>query len=316
MGFESLLGNARLKENLAAGAGQGKSSHCYLISGPAGSGKKTLARLLAAAIQCKEPQKPCLTCAHCRKVMANTHPDVITVTDPKHTKILVEQVRQIREDLFIRPNEGDKKIYIFAQDIRDEGWNALLKVLEEPPSHGVFLLLTEHPEQILTTVRSRSTELRMQALPEDILRQALRREFPEADSQTLEAAIFRSGGYLGQAKKYLSDGTGLSQQTLDFCQSFTAADPLQLQQVTVPMEKWKRDKLIPELTVWLEMVQQALLYRSGVQAVLPLAREMALARQPEELLEAAKHLRKSIDYAQANVNCATVMCHLFWALRS
>ena len=315
MGFESLLGNARLKENLAATAEQGKTTHCYLISGPAGSGKKTLARLLAAAIVCKEPKKPCLTCAHCRKVMANTHPDVITVTDPKHTKILVDQVRSIREDMFIRPNEADKKIYIFAQDIRDEGWNALLKVLEEPPSHGVFLLLTEHPEQILTTVRSRSTELRMQALPEEILRQALRREFPETDPQTLDAAIFRSGGYLGQAKQYLAGDAGISQQTLDFCRSLAAGDPLALQQVTVPMERWKRDRVVAELTLWLEMVQQALLYRSGIQSVLPLARELALARQPEELLEAAKQLRKNIEYAQANVNCANVMWQLYWALR-
>lgn len=314
MGFDSLLGNARLKENLAAGAGKGKTSHCYLISGPAGSGKKTLARLLAAAILCKEPNKPCLSCSHCRKVMANTHPDFITVTDPKHTKILVDQVRKIREDMFIRPNEGDKKIYLFAQDIRDEGLNALLKVLEEPPSYGVFMLLTEHPEQLLSTVRSRSTELRLQALPEGTLRQALSREFPDADAQTLDAAIFRSGGYLGQAKNYLSGGTGLSPQTLSFCKSFAAGDSLSLLQVTVPMEKWKRDKVIGELTLWLELVQQALLCRSGIEAVLPLAREMALSRQPEELLAAARQLRKSIDYAQANVNCATVMWQLYWSL--
>ncbi|MBO5316848.1 MAG: DNA polymerase III subunit [Oscillospiraceae bacterium] len=315
MGFDSLLGNPRLKENLAAGAGRGKTSHCYLISGPAGSGKKTLARLLAAAILCEGENKPCLSCSHCRKVMADTHPDFITVTDPKHTKILVEQVRRIREDVFIRPNEGSKKIYLFAQDIRDEGLNALLKVLEEPPSYGVFMLLTEHPEQILTTVRSRSTELRLQALPEDTLRQALSRDFPDADPQTLNAAIFRSGGYLGQAKAYLSGGTGLSPETVAFCKSFASGDSLELLQVTVPMEKWKRDKVSTELGVWLELVQQALLYRSGVTAVLPLAREMALARRPEELLDAAKLLRKSIHYALSNVNCATVMWHLYWALK-
>ena len=315
MGFESLLGNARLKENLAAGAGKGKTSHSYLISGPAGSGKKTLARLLAAAILCKGADKPCLSCSHCRKVMADTHPDLITVTDPKHTKILVDQVRQVREDMFIRPNEADKKIYLFAQDIRDEGLNALLKVLEEPPPYGVFMLLTEHPEQILTTVRSRSTELRLQALPEDTLRQALHREFPDADPQTVEAAVFRSGGYLGQAKSFLSEGAGLSAETEAFCKSIAAKDSLALLQVTVPMEKWKRERVCSELGLWLELVQQALLYRSGVGSVLPLAREMALARRPEELLTAAQTLRKSITYAQANVNCATVMWHLYWALQ-
>ena len=105
MGFDALLGNRRLKDNLRASVGRGHASHFYLISGPMGSGKKTLARLLAAALLCKGAEKPCLQCSACRKVMADTHPDFITVTDPEHKNIPVKMIRQVREEMFILPNE-------------------------------------------------------------------------------------------------------------------------------------------------------------------------------------------------------------------
>ena len=157
MGFEKLLGNARLKENLTASILRNRISHFYLISGPVGSGKKTLAKLLTAAILCGGAGKPCNNCTPCRKVFAGTHPDVITVTDPEHKNVAVKIVRQIRDDMFIRPNEAEKKIYIFPQDLGIEGQNALLKILEEPPSYGVFILLSNNPEMLLPTVRSRAT---------------------------------------------------------------------------------------------------------------------------------------------------------------
>ena len=156
MGFEALLGNRQLKDNLISSLRRGRASHFYLISGPAGSGKHTLARLLAAALQCEDPQAPCGVCHACRKVLSGNHPDYITVEDPEHKKVAVKIVRQIRDDMFIRPNEGKKKIYLFPQELGIEGQNALLKILEEPPGYGVFILLAENAEQLLTTVRSRS----------------------------------------------------------------------------------------------------------------------------------------------------------------
>ena len=76
MSFEGLLGNERLKENLRMSVGRGRISHFYLISGPAGSGKRTLAKLLSAAILCQGESKPCLSCNACRKVMGDAHPEI------------------------------------------------------------------------------------------------------------------------------------------------------------------------------------------------------------------------------------------------
>ena len=171
MGFDGLLGNEQIKRNLAASLEKGHISHFYLISGPEGSGKHTLARLLAAAILCRGADKPCGKCTPCRKVAEGVHPDCITVDDPEKKTVPVDLIRQARADVYIQPNESEHKIYLFprAQDMGLPGQNALLKVLEEPPAYGVFLLLTTNADALLPTVRSRCTELRMEPLPQSLL---------------------------------------------------------------------------------------------------------------------------------------------------
>ena len=317
MGFETLLGNEQLKKNLSQSLGKGHISHFYLICGPEGSGKHTLARLLAAAILCQGRDKPCLHCTPCRKVLDGSHPDFLTVDDPEKKTVPVDLIRQARADMYIQPNESAHKIYLFprAQDMGIPGQNALLKVLEEPPSYGVFLLLTDNPDKLLPTVRSRCTELRMQALPEDILRQQLRRDFPDAEDGDISGAIARSGAFLGQARKLLQEGSALSPQTEGFLQAFSSRDPLALVQTLVPMEKWKRDALAETLTFWLELLESALASRGGIQAVSPHARRLARDCTSGQLSQGVACLQKALDYTQSNVSPAAVCGWLEWALR-
>lgn len=96
MAFETLLGNDRLKANLTESLARGHISHFYLISGPKGSGKHTLAKLLAEAILCEGSHRGCGSCVHCRKMRSGNHPDFITVEDPEHKNVAVKIVRQIR----------------------------------------------------------------------------------------------------------------------------------------------------------------------------------------------------------------------------
>ena len=288
MGFDALLGNDRLKQNLTRSLSKGHVSHFYLISGPEGSGKHTLAKLLAAAILCQGEDKPCGRCTPCRKVMDGNHPDFITVDDPEKKTVTVDLIRQARADVYIQPNESEYKIYMFprAQDMGLPGQNALLKILEEPPKYGVFLLLTDNPDKLLPTVRSRCTELNMQALPEDVLRSHLRREFPQAQEEDITAAIDRS-----------------------------ARDALGLMQTLTPMEKWKRDALADTLESWRELLESALASRSGIRAVSPLSRKLAQSRSSPELLNAVQCLQKAVDYTTGNVSPAAVCGWLEWALR-
>ena len=315
MAFETLLGNDRLKQNLTSSLAQGRVSHFYLISGPAGSGKRTLAQLLAAAIMCKDSKKPCMSCTACRKVMENNHPDFITVDDPEHKAVSVKIVRQAREDVYIRPNESDYKIYLFPQELGIEGQNALLKILEEPPKYGVFILLSTNAEQLLPTVRSRCTELALTALPESLLVRELSKDFPQATQDTLVAAAARSGGYLGQARDLLEQGDSLPPQTEQFLDSFANKNTLELSKTLVSMEKWKRDQLLPMLESWTGLLEEALACRSGMRCLHPMTEILAVRRSSQELMQAITSLQKAISYAQSNVSPAAICGWLVWQLQ-
>ena len=316
MGFETLLGNDRLKQNLTSSLQKGRISHFYLISGPKGSGKHTLARLLASAILCQSKNAPCENCHICHKVKENNHPDVITVDDPEHKAVSVKLVRQAREDMYILPNESDYKIYLFPQELNVEGQNALLKILEEPPKYGVFILLTTNAEQLLPTVRSRCTELALTALPQDVLTRVLAKEFPDASAEALEAAAARSGGYLGQARDLLVQGTSLPPQTEQFLSAFAEKNSLELAKLFATMEKMKRDQLLPLLTEWTSMLEEALACRSGMRSLHPMTRTIAAQRSSQELMQAIAQLQKATAYAgERNVSPAAVCGWLLWQLK-
>ena len=314
MGFEALLGNERLKENLTGSLSRGRISHFYVISGPEGSGKRTLALSLAAAIQCKEANRPCGRCSACRRVREGSHPDVITIGDPEHKTVAVRIVREAREDVFIRPNEADHKIYLFPQELGIEGQNALLKILEEPPKYGVFILLTNNPDKLLPTVRSRCTELALRSLPEDVLCSALAREFPESSAEDIKAAAIRSGGWLGQAKALLQ-GDAIPPQTEAFVQAFAGRDALLLTQTLAPMEKWKRDQLIELLDSWIALLENALACRSGLPATSTLERTLSAQRSSQELMNAIRSLKKGRELAMGNISPGAVCGWLQWELR-
>lgn len=317
MGFDMLLGNQRLKENLTAAFSKNRVSHFYLISGPAGSGKKTLTRLLAAATVCIGEEKPCLSCPHCRKVMAGTHPDYITIDDPEKKHVPIDLIRDARADIYIQPNEANRKVYCIprAQDMRIEAQNALLKILEEPPAYGVFILLTDNAEKLLPTVRSRCTELALTALPAEILRPALEKACPQADPEQIAGAIGRSGGYLGQAIAILQESEDATENTLQFLKAYAAGDGVGLMQVLVPMEKWKRDALAEELEQWLLVLTNALTSRSGIAAAQPMAAQIGAAKTGQDLLHGINALKKAIDYTKRNISPGAVCGYLSWELR-
>lgn len=161
--LSDLAGNDRLKQQLGPRLAARQLGHALILSGPAGSGKHTLASIIAGAMVCSgDGAAPCGSCSDCKKASAGIHPDIITVSPEEEGKaITVDQIRQIRADAHIRPNEAPRKVYVVEQAhrLRDEAQNAMLKLLEEGPAYAVFLLLAENGGALLTTVRSRCEEL-------------------------------------------------------------------------------------------------------------------------------------------------------------
>lgn len=314
MGFGELLGNDALKARLAAAAAQDRFSHSYLLCGPEGSGKHTLSRLLASAMQCTGAVRPCGQCAACRKVMENVHPDVITVNDPAHKTIAVDVIRDMRADVFLRPNEGRRKIYLIEQDMAEPPQNALLKILEEPPDYAAFLILSDRAEKLLPTIRSRCAELHLAPVPQAQAQVFLHGQFPERPASELERAVLRAGGYLGQAVRLLR-GEEERSETAQFAQCYAARDTLALLRLLLPLEKCKREALILILQQLRAFFADLLLLRSGIGTPDELQAKILRSRTGAELLTAANSLQTAIDDLNANVGAGAVIGWLTFQLR-
>lgn len=143
-------------------------SHALLFTGS--GDRAAMARYAAAALECRgEGSRPCGVCEGCRKVLAGIHPDVITVLDDQHKNISVDVVRQIRSDAYIRPNEGERKAYVFPDCalLTDQDQNVLLKIVEEGPPYAAFLFCAENAAVVLQTLRSRCVELKLRPTDTD-----------------------------------------------------------------------------------------------------------------------------------------------------
>ena len=315
MEFTGFLGNSRLKQRLSASFAAGKSSHCYLLCGPAGSGKHTLARLLSAALQCEEQNPPCMSCRSCRKALAGSHPDIITIDDPEKKSVSVELIRQLQADAYIRPNEASRKIYLIprAMDLTDAAQNALLKLMEEPPSYAVFLLLTDNAEKLLPTVRSRCAELRLEPVPAEAALAWLKGQFPQQSAEALQAAYRRSGGFLGQAAELLQK-EGYAPESLEFAEAFAKKDALALTKVLCALEKLPRVKLQELLEQWRQLLTDALLVRAGVAAS-PEAGSMGRSRTGGDLSGALRSIQRALDCCMANVGTGHICGWLLVQLR-
>lgn len=167
LSFEDFRGQsahiAQLQSDFAAHA----FVHAYLISGPRGTGKKSVARLCAMAAVCRGAHKPCGECGPCRRILSDTHPDVHTVRPEKGKQSIgVGVLRDVIAEVSVKSFEGTTKVLIFpeAERMTPAAQNCLLKTLEEPPQDTVFFLITDQPGALLATIVSRCRVIRFHPL--------------------------------------------------------------------------------------------------------------------------------------------------------
>ncbi len=218
--WSSLIGHERIRDGLAAAIAQNRLGGSFLLVGPNGTGKHTIAMLLAQTLLCQSSppsqMAPCGNCPACQQVRAGTHPDVIRVGKPADrtfipvSLLIGEPDVRMREgfchDVRIRPLMGQRKVAIIddADFLNEEGANCLLKTLEEPPPGTLILLIGSSEQRQLPTIRSRCQTIRVGPLPMQSAIRLLREVHGiDADEAKLRDAVEISGGDLHAAARLL-----------------------------------------------------------------------------------------------------------------
>ena len=262
------VGNTAAKTLLSAQIDNGSFPHAILIEGAVGSGRRTLARLLAAAALCTDSgHRPCGTCAACRKAFSGNHPDITELGGEGEARSFhIDVVRTLQEDAYILPNESAKRVFILAnvQNMTEQAQNALLKILEEPPAHVLFVLTCEQRSALLETVLSRVFTVSLGGVTAYEALGVLQKRLPDKSAEELSRAATLWGGNIGQALLGLQDGS--YREILDILPALaaglTAPNELSLLLATAPLEK--RKDAVPAVLSGLQLIfRDALVAKAG-----------------------------------------------------
>jgi len=240
MPFADFHGNADVVRNMRAMLARDHFPHAVILSGPQGSGKFTLAQMVAKAMNCLQSPVTdglpdfCGHCANCRRIaeadaledrfaeavearenlrdadkretriLVQTHPDVTIIPpDPPQMLVKVDQVRHVIREIYYRPAEGRRRVYIFSDaHFMKEAANSLLKILEEPPDFATIFLLSDNPSALLPTIRSRCMHLRLSALSLEAVESYLADARPELKPRERGLVARLCGGGLGRARGF------------------------------------------------------------------------------------------------------------------
>jgi len=321
MRFGDFAGNAPVKRQLAAEIDAGRFPHALLIEGAPGSGRRTLARIIARAALCRcedAGQRPCGTCTACQKEV----PPDLTEVGGDGAAIPVDTIRWLREDAYLKPNESQYRVILLAdaQLMRHEAQNALLKILEEPPAHVIFILTCDSRTALLPTIQSRCVCLTLSPVEWAEAEPLLRARLPQSSAEELRRAYDLFGGHIGQVIDGVGDGT--FRQVLDLVPKMALAliapTELELMQLTGGLEKEKT--LLSGVLSGLSLVcRDALVLQYGGTATLSTApeaaRQLSARLTGPRLVELMEQI-EALQYAQLrNMNNTLLLTRLSACLR-
>jgi|LSQX01.2.fsa_nt_gb DNA polymerase-3 subunit delta' len=333
--FGNIAGNATLRVRLAAEIKSGTFPHAYIIEGQEGSGRRTLARSIAAALSCSNPDRlPCGVCPACRKIFGNKTPDVISVIPEQgRSSIGVEVARQIRRDVIVLPIDFAYKVYIIeeADKMTPEAQNALLLTLEEPPGFAVFLLICRSASDLLLTVRSRAPTVRTEPIASEVIADylishdnraaKLKAESPGEFAELISAA----GGCIGQALSLLDpDKRRPIMERRRLARSFVgilaAPDRSFAERLDIiSMFSSRREEITEELRLIADALRDLILLKKTGQAQLVFWSDRAAALEVagrfslEELLLLFEQVDTAAGFIGRNANIRLTLTNLVFA---
>lgn len=216
--FDALVGQQPVKTALSNALSSGRIAHAYLFSGPRGTGKTSTARILAKALNCEQgpTPHPCGHCLNCERIAAGTSMDVFEIDAASNRGI--EEIKSLREQLAFAPVNGRYKIYIIDEVhmLTTEAFNALLKTLEEPPAHVIFILATTDPHRIPATIHSRCQRFDFRRVTVDEIAEHLalvaEKSGIRAETEALRLIAIQAEGGMRDALSLLDQCGVMSQQ--------------------------------------------------------------------------------------------------------
>ena len=211
--FGDVVDQAEIVRTLRNAVVAGEVAHAYLFAGERGIGKTSVARILARAVNCLQPEngEPCNVCANCETILANRSLDIVEIDGASNRGI--DHIRRLREEVNFSPTDLKKKVYIIDEVhmLTNEAFNALLKTLEEPPIHAVFAFATTEPHKLPRTIVSRCQAFEFRKIPPDLIAERLR-AIAESEGVSLapgaaELIAHRASGAMRDALVMLEQAT-------------------------------------------------------------------------------------------------------------
>ena len=317
-GLNGLIGNNAAAASLRNALRGRAAAHAYLLTGPEGIGKRTLARWAAATLVCtaESGEPPCGMCRACDQVSRDAHPDVLVLCpDEGHVRIRVRQIRSFEHDIALKPYAAERKVAIVlgVDRIETEAANALLKTLEEPPEGTLLLLTATDAAQVMPTIGSRCQEVALRPVPTEAIERELVSRGAEAERATLLSRL--AGGRPGWALRALEDSTLLEgrQKQLEQLEALLERPPatrLGATQVYTDSAAG-RAAALAALSAWLTWWRDALLVREGCEElVVNVDRLEGLRRvgaSAGECWRAVRRIQEARELLDANVNVRLVV---------